>query len=219
MAGSLLALQKRSGQSHALPSYWGTTLTNGSSGAVALFAGVGILQGTAHSEHRVATAHFPTFSVARGSRRVLLTPVKALVTELRGTGLQGPAPPPLSLRSPISCPLPLLCDREGLTGLGMVVWQGVGWGCGCGKKRAGGVVKQELQPRKAFGKEARQQQVNHHGALWQWCWLRAEAGAEGSNLPWGEAGWVQRQGREPSLGWAPAAEGRFSSPSSGLAQG
>lgn len=73
-------------------------------------------------------------------------------------------------------------------------------------KRAGGVVKQELQPRKAFGKEARQQQVNHHGDLWQWCWLRAEAGgggggAEGSNLPWGKAGWAwaQRQGREPSL--------------------
>lgn len=56
MAGSLLALQNRSGQSHALPSYWDTTLTNGSSWAVALFAGVGILQGTAHSERRVATA-------------------------------------------------------------------------------------------------------------------------------------------------------------------
>lgn len=85
----------------------------------------------------------------------------------------------------------------------------VGGGAGAEKraggvvKRAGGVVKQELQPRKAFGKEARQQQVNHHGDLWQWCWLRAEAGngggAEGSNLSWGKAGWAQRQGREPSL--------------------
>lgn len=56
-----------------------------------------------------------------------MTPVKALVTEHRCTGL-GPFPPPLSSVSNL-LPLPTAVQwgrHKGLKGLGMVVWLGVG---------------------------------------------------------------------------------------------
>lgn len=166
--------------------------------AFALAAGVRILQGTALTEHKVATEHFPTFSVAKGNGRVLLTPAKALVTEPRCTNLWDPVSSSLILRSHNSCPSPLLYneeeDSESLEGLGTVVW----WESS--RKRAGGVVKQELQPGKAFCKEARRRQINHHGDQWQWCWLRAEARAEAPPTCPGEADWEQKeQGAIPWL--------------------
>lgn len=54
------------------------------------------------------------------------------------------------LRSRISCLFPLLCnedDRDGLKGLGMVVWLGVG-------RKEPGCGQTELQPGKAFCKKA-----------------------------------------------------------------
>lgn len=51
------------------------------------------------------------------------------------------------LRSRISCLFPLLCnedDRDGLKGLGMVVWLGVG------RKELGGVVKQDFSLGRPF---------------------------------------------------------------------
>lgn len=100
-----------------------------------MFAGVGILQRTAHSEHKVAIAHFPIFSVARDNWRVLLTPVKALVTEHRCTGLRTVSSS-LILRSQISFPFPLLCSE------GDIGPQGTRDGSVAGSKKKGaeGVV-------------------------------------------------------------------------------
>lgn len=63
----------------------------------------------------------------------------------------------------------------------------------------------------------RKQQVNHHGDQRQWCWLRAEARAEGSNLPWGrQAGSTEGQG---AITWLSTGRGQVLSSQPGASAG